>query len=341
MRDAFLFGVIVAVSCTIAATIGVGALVVSGHATGQQMVANWWTWWLGDVGGCTVVAPVLLALVRYRPVCWSRTRGLECGALLLLLIVVSQCVFGTWLPEELADGLSYLSMILLFWALLRFGIIEVSASILLLAVFAVWGTWLRAGPFATEQVQHALFDLQVFMNLYAITGLALAGLVVKGRETEANRALLAAAVESAGEAILISDAEGTIQYVNPAFEQLNHYSSSEVLGDNPRILRSNTTDRSVHSQMWESISRGETWRGSFQNRKRDGSLYDVEQTIAPVSDSEGKIINYVSVARDVTDRNRAAALRAGIRCILMRVFADESSLLRELRERGRRPGLPF
>jgi PAS domain S-box-containing protein len=339
MRDAFLFGLIVATSCTVAATAGAGALVLSGHAPSQAFTANWWTWWMGDVGGCTVLVPLLLALAAYRPVCWNRRRRPECIALILLMAGASQFVFGGWLPERLANGLAYLPMILLFWVLLRFGIVEVSASILLLAAFAITGTLQGTGPFATEQAGYALPDLQVFLNLYAIAGLALAGLVAQGRETEANRGLLAAAVDAAGETILIADSQGTIQYVNPAFERLNEYRSSDVIGRNPRILRSGMTDGSLYVEMWNTIRRGETWRGSFQNRKKDGALYDVEQTVAPVINAQGQVVNYVSVARDVTDRNRAEqALRESLEIqlainLLLQASHEPTSLKEQL-ERG-------
>ena len=129
---------------------------------------------------------------------------------------------------------------------------------------AVWGTSSGTGPFANLATQQSLFHLQVFLNVYAITGLALAGLVAAGREAEQRRALLTAAVESAGEAILISNADGTIQYVNPTFERLNGYRAEEVIGINPRVLKSGTNDPSVYRRMWQAISRGEIWRGSFQ-----------------------------------------------------------------------------
>ena len=302
IRDAFAWGAAAAGSSVIAATVGAGSLVASGHANWTQLAANWWTWWLGDVAGLMVVAPLILVLAQRRSSCWAKERPLEGGLFLALLLIVSQCVFGGWLPERSAASLLYLPLILLFWAVLRFGLVEVTLTTFLFAVAAIWGTSRGVGPLGTETVQRSLFDLQVFMIVYALTGLGLAGLVARTRQAESGRTLLAAAVESAGEAILIADAHGMIQYVNTAFEQLNGYCAAEVIGSNPRILKSGDTQGSVYREMWETIAGGKIWRGSFRNRRKDGSLYDVDQTVAPVKNRAGNITHYVSVARDLTER---------------------------------------
>jgi PAS domain S-box-containing protein len=114
-------------------------------------------------------------------------------------------------------------------------------------------------------------------------------------------ATLLAAVESAGEAVIIADLEGSITYVNPAFEQITQYSRHEVLGKNPRLLKCDRNDPAIFQDLWQTITRGKVWKGSFLNRKKDGSIYRVAQTISPVADDGGRVISYVSVHRDVTD----------------------------------------
>jgi sigma-B regulation protein RsbU (phosphoserine phosphatase) len=120
--------------------------------------------------------------------------------------------------------------------------------------------------------------------------------------------LLQSAVESAGEAIIITDLDGTIRYVNPAFERITQYSRKEAIGRNPRILKSGKQDSELYRDLWRTIASGTAWRGSFFNRKKDGTLYHVEQTIAPVLDSVGNAIAYVSVHADVTQRKRLEAI---------------------------------
>jgi len=115
-----------------------------------------------------------------------------------------------------------------------------------------------------------------------------------------DQARLVIAVEYTADAIIITDIEGNIQYVNPAFEKITGYSRAEAAAQNVTFLDSGQHDRSFFKQMWDCLKRGEVWRGRFINRKKDKSLYQSEATISPVKNTAGQIINYVSVQRDVT-----------------------------------------
>ncbi len=113
-------------------------------------------------------------------------------------------------------------------------------------------------------------------------------------------ARLGMAVEQAGEAIIITDAEGAIQYVNPAFERISGYDRSEVMGGNPRILKSGRHDADYYQTMWNMLRQGKVWSGTLIDRKKDGSLFEEFAVISPVRDATGRIVNYVAVKRDVT-----------------------------------------
>ncbi|MBZ5516928.1 MAG: PAS domain S-box protein, partial [Acidobacteriia bacterium] len=117
---------------------------------------------------------------------------------------------------------------------------------------------------------------------------------------EEERARLSQAVEQAAEAIVVTDPEGNIAYVNPAFERVTGYSRPEVVGRNPRILKSGKQDAEFYRTMWETLARGEAWSGRFVNRRKDGTLYEAEAVISPVRDGAGRLVNYVAVQRDVT-----------------------------------------
>ena len=128
--------------------------------------------------------------------------------------------------------------------------------------------------------------------------------ITERKRIEQEHTRLAAALESAGEAVLITDTEGTIQFVNPAFERLTGYSSNEAIGRNPRILKSGYHGAEFYREMWQTLARGQVWQGTIRNRKKDGSLFDADQTLAPVQDREGKTNSYVGVVRDITERKR-------------------------------------
>lgn len=120
----------------------------------------------------------------------------------------------------------------------------------------------------------------------------------KAAEEKACR--LAAAVNQAGESIMITDPEGVIQYVNPFFESMTGYSSEEVIGKKSSMLSSGKQDKKFYDDLWRTISSGQTWKGFFINKKRDGSLFEEEAVISPVCDDSGRIISCVAVKRDVT-----------------------------------------
>lgn len=111
---------------------------------------------------------------------------------------------------------------------------------------------------------------------------------------------LAAAVHAAGESIVITDATGHILYVNPQFEKMTGYSRDEILEKNPSILKSGVHKPEFYQQLWDTLTRGETWTGNFINRKKDGTLFEERAVISPVRDAEGRIVNFVAVKRDIT-----------------------------------------
>lgn len=125
--------------------------------------------------------------------------------------------------------------------------------------------------------------------------------VSRSHEEAEARALLFMAVEQAEESILITDPDGTIRYVNPAFERIYGYTREEVLGKTPRTFRSGHHDAEFYREMWETISGGEVWTGSFVNRRKNGETFHETAVISPVRNREGRIVQYVAVKRDVTN----------------------------------------
>ncbi len=116
---------------------------------------------------------------------------------------------------------------------------------------------------------------------------------------------LSRAVEQAPLSIVITDLSGAIEYVNPWFTRLTGYTFEEVRGRNPRVLKSGGTPNRVYTEMWETLGRGETWRGELFNRKKNGEVYCEAAVIAPIAGSDGRATHYVAIKEDITDRKRA------------------------------------
>jgi two-component system cell cycle sensor histidine kinase/response regulator CckA len=124
--------------------------------------------------------------------------------------------------------------------------------------------------------------------------------ITERKRAEEERDRLAAAIEQAAEAVIITDPAARIQYVNPAFEKITGYSRQEVLGQNPRLLKSGKHDAEFYQHLWAVLTAGETWSGHLFNKKKAGTLYEEEKTISPVRDAAGRLLHYVAVGRDVT-----------------------------------------
>ncbi|MFW6303428.1 MAG: PAS domain S-box protein [Candidatus Sumerlaeota bacterium] len=124
--------------------------------------------------------------------------------------------------------------------------------------------------------------------------------ISKRLRTEDDRKRLMAAIEQLTEIVMVTDAQARLEYVNPAFESITGYSASEVMGRNPRFLKSGEQSQEFYAEMWETLSSGSTWKGTMVNRARNGSFYTEEATISPVLDSDGHIVHYVAVKHNIT-----------------------------------------
>lgn len=120
---------------------------------------------------------------------------------------------------------------------------------------------------------------------------------------EASHKLNIAVIQSPA-SVLITDASGKIEFVNPKFSELTGYEINEVIGSNPRILNSGTHSKEMYHNLWSTISSGGEWRGEIKNKKKNGEFYWEDVSISPIFNDEGKIINYVGVKEDITDRKK-------------------------------------
>lgn len=123
------------------------------------------------------------------------------------------------------------------------------------------------------------------------------------RAGQEERRLLTAAVEQIDEAVLVTDAEARIVWVNSAFERTTGWARAEAIGRNPRFLKSGGQDEAFYKALWETLRSGEPWRGRLQNRRRNGEVYEVDATISPLRGPSGVIRHYVSAQRDATKEN--------------------------------------
>jgi len=126
-------------------------------------------------------------------------------------------------------------------------------------------------------------------------------------EAENRLRLRDCALNAAANAICIVDRPGSVIWINPAFTKLTGYSEGEVIGQNPRMLKSERHESEFYETMWKTVLAGEIWRGELMNRRKDGGLYPEEMTITPICDAHGEITHFIAIKQDISERKQAEA----------------------------------
>ncbi|MHC1783784.1 MAG: diguanylate cyclase [Anaerolineaceae bacterium] len=116
--------------------------------------------------------------------------------------------------------------------------------------------------------------------------------------------ILSRAVEQSPESIVITNLDGSIEYVNPSFTRVTGYTLEEAIGQNPRILKTDRTPEGTHVRLWDTVTAGKEWRGEFINRKKDGAFYTESAIISPITNPEGITTHYLAIKEDITERKR-------------------------------------
>jgi len=142
------------------------------------------------------------------------------------------------------------------------------------------------------------------------------------KEAEARASQLAAVIEQAQETIVITDLNGAITYANPFFEETTGFTVEEALGKNPSILQSGLQDKNFYAGLWETISQGKAWSGTFINQRKDGQHYHEAATIFPIKGSNEKTSSYAAVKRDISQQVKAEEA--------LQIFTERLSVLHDI-----------
>ena len=146
-----------------------------------------------------------------------------------------------------------------------------------------------------------------YKKLFVTIDKCITGIILENRLKEQNEHIrkLSQAVEQSPSMAMITDLRGIIEYVNPKFSEITGYPAEELIGQTPRILKSDMTSADTYQALWSTINSGRVWHGEFLNRKKSGELYWEAASIAPVFDEKGVVTHFVAVKEDITQRKRA------------------------------------
>jgi PAS domain S-box-containing protein len=307
-RDIFKFAVVAGLlSTTVSATLGVGSLALGGYLPWASFGAIWLTWWLGDVAGAIVVAPVLILWATSPRPRMTRGRAIEAVLLLASIVFVGAVVFNG--PFPALYGLAFLCAPPLVWTAFRFGPRESATAIALLSSMAVLGTLRGLGPFVRESPNESLLLLQAYMVTMAAMAVPLAAVVAERQRAEAALGRVAALVRSSDDAILGKTVDGVITHWNPGAERLFGYAAEEAIGQSVSLIMPPELPDEL-SKILGRIRRGERVDHYETVRMRkDERRLEVSVTVSPVRDRAGRIVGAASIVRDITERREAEAAR--------------------------------
>jgi PAS domain S-box-containing protein len=147
--------------------------------------------------------------------------------------------------------------------------------------------------------------------------------ITERKKAESEVLKLSNAVRQSPVSVIITDINGDIEYVNPKFSELTGYSSEDVLGKNPRILKSGESSPEEYKNLWQTITSGNPWFGEFHNKKKNGELFWEQVSISSIKDTRGKILHYLAVKEDITDKKKTFE-----DLTISKRKAEESSLLK-------------
>jgi PAS domain S-box-containing protein len=147
--------------------------------------------------------------------------------------------------------------------------------------------------------------------------------ITKSKIADEQIRKLSRAIEQSPSSVIITDTNGIIEYVNPKFTEITGYSLADTYGKTPRLLKSGYTTKEEYEDLWKTIISGEEWRGEFQNRRKDGSLYWEQASISSIKDTEGQITHFIAVKEDITEKKKIID-----ELILAKEKAEESTLLK-------------
>lgn len=192
------------------------------------------------------------------------------------------------------------------------------ATIILPAVFG----WLRWKGEATGIYSTALGMIIMVVGTTVILSITILWIAVVLDRFEKERKLtemqlkkLSLAVEQSPGYVVITDVLGNIEYVNPKFTQVTGYAFNEVVGKNPRILKSGSSPPQLYENLWQTISSGKEWTGELQNKKKNGEHYWQRISISPIVNTQGEITHYVAVNEDITENKKIEQIHLQFRAL--------------------------
>jgi two-component system sensor kinase FixL len=306
------FALAAVVSTIISPVFGVTSLALGGFVDWANFGAIWLTWWLGDTTGDLLIAPLIILWSIASKWRWNRREAVEVGILLLLLVVLSEAVFGGWLTISARNyPIAFISGPIVIWTAFRFTQRETATSIFILSAIAIWGALHGFGPFVGETENQSLLGLQSWTAVLTITAMALsAGMAERGRAEEALReseANMSLAANAANLGLWVWNVPGGDErWVTEKWRQLFGFADSEPVTFDRfhEVVHPGDSER-VKQVVQHLLEHGGEYEIDYRITRPDGSIRWIASHGSVELDERGKPVLVRGVSRDVTKRKIA------------------------------------
>jgi PAS domain S-box-containing protein len=308
----FKFALAAMVATIISPAFGVTSLALAGFADWTNYGAIWLTWWLGDITGDLLIAPLIILWSIASKRRWNRREAVEVGVLLLLLFVLGEAVFGGWLTISAKDyPIAFICGAIVIWTAFRFTQRETATGIFILSAIAIWGTLRGFGPFVGETENQSLLALQFWTAVLTITAMALsAGMAERRRADEAVReseARINLAANAANLGLWVWNVRDDELWVTEKWRKLFGFAKSEPVNFSQLVQRVHPEDRERMKRrvqhMLEHV--GVDRESEYRIILPDGSTRWIAGYGGVGLDEHGKPTRARGVSRDITERKIA------------------------------------
>ncbi len=313
IKDTLIFIFLVAgVGCIVSALMSMTILNWGGHLPSEKLVQEGVTWWLGDVMGVLLVAPLFFVFRQPLSFRWTPARRIEVSILLLLFYITSQMVFGDWLQYS-HYPLVYLLAPCLVWAAYRFGHPGTVIAILMVSSTAVWGTMAGRGPFTLGPLDESLALLQSYLLVLTIMTLILSAAATEAESAYTQSVRFGRVLDESSNEIYLFDAK-TLKFVqvNRGAQENLGYTLDELQSLTPVDLKPDLSLKDFETLL-KPLRYGTGDLVTFQTRhqRKDGTFYPIETRIQ-LSQTEVFPV-FVGIVQDITEKKKTEEELAGHR----------------------------
>jgi PAS domain S-box-containing protein len=342
-EDVVKFVAIAGLCPVIAATTALIPLRLDHALPAPELLWNWWTWWQGDTIGIIIIVPLIIGWQCRASVPWSSGKALEALCFAVLLLGATWVTFGSGSPGKAPYPLTFLIAPFVIWAAFRFGQREVTTANAVVCGLAIWYTVEQRSPFAPFSLNESLLLLLAFVSTVVVMGLVLCAAMGERRkaaearlfESEERFQLMVRNVSEY--AIFMLDADGRVISWNAGAERIKGYSANEAVGLHFSRFYPDEDARAGKPQnalarAAEGRYRDEGWR-----MRKDGTRFWATVVITAMHDTQGNLIGFSKVVRDLTDRKRAESELLGAKTLAEKANQAKSEFLAKMSHELRTP----